>query len=46
LVIHTQDWIKINGKKMTDAVQQWWDFKAHYFDTVLLFKMGESDCYV
>jgi hypothetical protein len=28
--------------KLTDGVQQWWDLKAQYFDTVLLFKTGES----
>lgn len=26
---------------MTDAVQQWWDLKSQYFDTVLLFKTGK-----
>ena len=30
-----------NGKPMTDAVQQWWELKAQYFDTVLLFKTGK-----
>jgi len=27
--------------KMTAAVQQWWDLKAQYYDTVLLFKTGK-----
>jgi hypothetical protein len=40
LKICEQDWIRLNGKKMTDAVKQWWDLKAMYFDTVLLFKTG------
>lgn len=40
LQIQERDWIRIVGKKMTDAVKQWWDLKAMYFDTVLLFKTG------
>ena len=39
--IQERDWIRIVGKKMTDAVKQWWDLKAMYFDTVLLFKTGK-----
>ena len=27
--------------KLTDGVQQWWDLKAQYYDTVLLFKTGK-----
>jgi DNA mismatch repair protein MSH6 len=27
--------------KMTAAVQQWWDLKSQYFDTILLFKTGK-----
>ena len=40
LQIIDRDWIRITGKGMTDAVKQWWDLKAMYFDTVLLFKTG------
>ncbi len=40
LQVPERDWIRIVGKKMTDAVKQWWDLKAMYFDTVLLFKTG------
>lgn len=40
LQIVERDWIRITGKGMTDAVKQWWDLKAMYFDTVLLFKTG------
>jgi hypothetical protein len=40
LQIQERDWVRIVGKKMTDAVKQWWDLKAMYFDTVLLFKTG------
>jgi hypothetical protein len=40
LQIIERDWIRIMGKGMTDAVKQWWDLKAMYFDTVLLFKTG------
>jgi DNA mismatch repair protein MSH6 len=40
LQINERDWIRVVGKKMTDAVKQWWDLKAMYFDTVLLFKTG------
>ena len=40
LQVQERDWIRIVGKKMTDAVKQWWDLKAMYFDTVLLFKTG------
>ena len=35
------DWKQVTKKDMTDAVQQWWDLKAQYFDTVLLFKTGK-----
>lgn len=43
LKVQERDWIKLNaGKKMTDAVKQWWDLKGMYFDTVLLFKTGTS----
>jgi len=34
------DWERHVGK-MTDAVKQWWELKAQYFDTVLLFKTGK-----
>jgi len=27
--------------KVTDAKRQWWEIKAQYFDTVLLFKTGK-----
>lgn len=42
LHIVERDWIRITGKSMTDAVKQWWDLKAMYFDSVLLFKTGTS----
>ncbi|EFJ45822.1 hypothetical protein VOLCADRAFT_105835 [Volvox carteri f. nagariensis] len=38
--------------KISEGQQQWWNFKAHNFDSVLLFKMGkfyemfEMDAYV
>ncbi|GLC55756.1 hypothetical protein PLESTB_001025500 [Pleodorina starrii] len=38
--------------KVSEGQQQWWNFKAHNFDSVLLFKMGkfyemfEMDAYV
>jgi len=42
------DWLRVNkNKKMSPGTQQWWDLKAQYFDTVLLFKTGkqtELDC--
>ena len=28
------------GKKLTPASRQWWEIKAQYYDTVLLFKTG------
>jgi DNA mismatch repair protein MSH6 len=34
------DWVS-HCDKMTDAVKQWWDLKAQYLDTVLLFKTGK-----
>jgi DNA mismatch repair protein MSH6 len=40
LKISTRDWEKIYGGKMTNAVEQWWELKSRYFDTVLLFKTG------
>lgn len=42
LFVVEDDWIKIMGKSMTDAVKQWWDLKSQYFDTILLFKTGKS----
>lgn len=27
--------------KITDGQQQWWEFKAQHFDSVLMFKMGK-----
>lgn len=41
LLVNKADWDAVNGGKMTEAVQQWWDLKAQYFDTVLLFKTGK-----
>ena len=41
LKVNALEWERYNGGKMTDAVQQWWDLKSQYFDTVLLFKTGE-----
>lgn len=41
LKVNALEWERFNGGKMTDAVQQWWDLKSQYFDTVLLFKTGE-----
>jgi hypothetical protein len=40
LKLQDRDWFKVTGKKMTDAVKQWWDLKSQYFDSVLLFKTG------
>jgi DNA mismatch repair protein MSH6 len=40
LQVNENDWIKLTGKPMTNAVKQWWDLKSQYFDTVLLFKTG------
>jgi DNA mismatch repair protein MSH6 len=40
LKVVESDWKRVTGKPMTDAVKQWWDLKAQYFDTVLLFKTG------
>jgi DNA mismatch repair protein MSH6 len=39
LKVCNKDWDDHCGK-MTNAVQQWWDLKSRYFDTVLLFKTG------
>jgi len=39
LKMNITDWNNHCGK-MTNAVKQWWDLKAQYFDTVLLFKTG------
>ena len=45
--VNEADWKKHNtdkegkGKPMSDGVRQWWDLKAQYFDTVLLFKTGK-----
>lgn len=41
LQVKEQDWIRLTGKPMTNAVKQWWDLKSQYFDTVLLFKTGK-----
>lgn len=41
LQVDEREWTKITGKAMTDAVQQWWELKARYFDTVLFFKTGK-----
>lgn len=41
LRVVTGDWTRVTGRPMTDAVRQWWDLKAQYFDTVLLFKTGK-----
>lgn len=32
---------RVNGSKLTPAAQQWWDIKAQYADTLLLFKTGK-----
>ena len=38
-----RDWLSVNkNKKMSPGTQQWWDLKAQYFDTVLLFKTGKQ----
>lgn len=43
LTVKEKEWLKVtNSKKMTDGTKQWWDLKARYFDTVLLFKTGTS----
>jgi DNA mismatch repair protein MSH6 len=41
LKVNSRDWLNVTGGNMTDAVQQWWDLKARYADTVLLFKTGK-----
>lgn len=42
LRINEADWKRHNNDKaMTEAVKQWWELKAQYFDTVLLFKTGK-----
>jgi DNA mismatch repair protein MSH6 len=41
LKISSSEWERVYGGKMTNAVQQWWDLKSRYFDTVLLFKTGK-----
>lgn len=47
LTVRERDWLAITQRKMTDAVQQWWDLKSRYFDTVLLFKTGMyADYYI
>jgi DNA mismatch repair protein MSH6 len=33
--------IRVTGSKITPASQQWWDIKAQYADTFLLFKTGK-----
>jgi DNA mismatch repair protein MSH6 len=40
LKVVLSDWV-YHCDKMTDAVKQWWDLKAQYMDTVLLFKTGK-----
>jgi DNA mismatch repair protein MSH6 len=40
LKVDENEWTRVTGKPMTDAVKQWWDLKSQYFDTVLLFKTG------
>lgn len=42
LRLQPEEWKKHNnGKPMTDGTRQWWEIKAQYFDTVLLFKTGK-----
>lgn len=41
LKVDYREWKARLGKDMTDAVKQWWELKAQYFDTVLLFKTGK-----
>lgn len=42
LRLQPEEWKKHNnGKAMTEGTKQWWDIKAQYFDTVLLFKTGK-----
>ena len=37
-----KDILKVSkSSSMTDAKRQWWEIKAQYFDTVLLFKTGK-----
>lgn len=40
LKVVESDWKKVTKKQMTAAQKQWWDLKAQYYDTVLLFKTG------
>eukprot|EP00879_Flechtneria_rotunda_P010892 GHRR01011382.1.p1 GENE.GHRR01011382.1~~GHRR01011382.1.p1 ORF type:complete len:1038 (+),score=487.25 GHRR01011382.1:2036-5149(+) len=39
LIPDAANWFK--AKKVTEAQQQWWKFKADNFDSVLLFKVGK-----
>ena len=41
LKVDENEWNRVYGGKMTNAVKQWWELKSRYFDTVLLFKTGE-----
>ena len=43
LKVDHREWERLDGKKMTNAVQQWWELKSRYFDTVLLFKTGTKN---
>ena len=43
LKVDHREWERLDGKSMTNAVQQWWDLKSRYFDTVLLFKTGKCE---
>ena len=41
LQVNRSDWKKVTNSEMTAAVEQWWDLKSQYYDTVLLFKTGK-----
>jgi len=41
LRVNMQEIVRVNGKKLTPAQEQWWDVKSQYFDCVLLFKTGK-----
>lgn len=40
LRVDANEWERVCGNKMTNAVVQWWELKAQYYDTVLMFKTG------
>eukprot|EP00557_Chaetoceros_sp_GSL56_P011381 CAMPEP_0176479518 /NCGR_PEP_ID=MMETSP0200_2-20121128/1784_1 /TAXON_ID=947934 /ORGANISM="Chaetoceros sp., Strain GSL56" /LENGTH=1447 /DNA_ID=CAMNT_0017875571 /DNA_START=124 /DNA_END=4464 /DNA_ORIENTATION=+ len=41
LKVDYQEMERVTGSKLTPASQQWWELKAQYADTILLFKTGK-----